>query len=365
MNKFLVIIDQIEVASELKDILRELTPKALLLECESEDVEMYHSSFEDPGCVVFYSGEKEQEIFKGIEQYKCSLVVLKSNEDTTPTRAGSILYRNFSLKSQLPNIKTFLNFSYFKREEHKIEGIENILTTLSERMGVELKRVKSLHEKLVNFRSEDFKGVKVTSKFASGEKPGGEFFDVVSSPQGPIFILSSTSSYVASSILMSQLEALYQQAEFDDAILARVMANIEKEFSALGLDLTGCAMMIMRLELASMKISTFSFGGVSFLLSGEEAYKSKQIALPVTDLKPYMWQAKMERGGNLVILSPGFNRNCDLSKKNRITSLIGEGARDFLTKAFFELKKDRDSSFLEYDASAIYFEVNPNAILQV
>ncbi len=365
MNKFLVIIDQIEVASELKDILRELTPKALMLECEAEDVEMYLSSFEDPGCIVFYSQESEASLFTHVKDHKCSLVSLKTSIDLSATKAGAILYRDFSLRSQLPNLKTFLNFAYFKREEHKIEGIENILTTLSERMGVELKRVKSLHEKLVNFRSEDFKGVKVTSKFASGEKPGGEFFDVVNSSTGPIFILSSTNSYVASSILMSQLEALYQQADFNDDILKKVMANIEKEFSALGLDLSNSAMMIMRVELTSMNVSTFSFGGVSFLIDGEEIHKSKPVALPVLDLSSYMLQSKLSRGQKLVILSPGFNKNCDQKKKERIASFIDEGARDFLTKAFFELKKDRESSFLEYDASAIYFEVNPNAILQV
>lgn len=365
MNKFLVIIDQIQIASELKDILRELTPKALLLECEADDVEMYASSFEDPGCVVFYSQERESNILGRVSETKSSLVSVKLSSDVAHTRASGIIYRDFPLRSQLPNIKTFLNFSYFKREEHKIEGIENILSTLSERMGVELKRVKTLHEKLVNFRSEDFKGVKVTSKFASGEKPGGEFFDVVSSAQGPIFILSGASSYVASSILMSQLELLYQQADFSDEILARMMGNIEKEFAALGLDLSSCAMMVMRLELASMKVSSFSFGGVSFLIDSEEIYKSRSYTPPMTDLAPYMWESKLERGQRLIILSPGFNRNCDDKKKERIFSLVSDGARDFLTKAFFELKKDRESSFLEYDASAIYFEVNPNAILQV
>ncbi len=365
MNKFLVIIDQIQIASELKDILRELTPEALLLECESDDVEMYASSFEDPGCVVFYSQEQEARILGNLSDLKCSLITIMKSGDAAQTKASGVLYRDFSMRSQLPNIKTFLNFSYFKREEHKIEGIENILTTLSERMGVELKRVKSLHEKLVNFRSEDFKGVKVTSKFASGEKPGGEFFDVVSGAGGPIFILTSTNSYVSSSILMSQLESLYQQAEFSDEVLTRVMVNIEKEFATLGLDLSSCAMMVMRLELASMKVSSFSFGGVSFLIDAQEVHKTKPYAPPLSELNPYLWTRQLERGQRLVILSPGFNRNCDIKKKEHVLSLVNEGARDFLTKAFFELKKDRESSFLEYDASAIYFEVNPNAILQV
>lgn len=365
MNKFLVIIDQIQIASELKDILRELTPEALLLECEADDVEMYASSFEDPGCVVFYSQEQEARVLGNLSDQKCSLITIMKSGEGAETKASGVLYRDFSIRSQLPNIKTFLNFSYFKREEHKIEGIENILTTLSERMGVELKRVKSLHEKLVNFRSEDFKGVKVTSKFASGEKPGGEFFDVVSGVGGPIFILTSTNSYVSSSILMSQLESLYQQAEFSDEVLTRVMGNIEKEFAALGLDLSSCAMMVMRLELASMKVSSFSFGGVSFLIDAQEVHQTKPYAPPLSELSPYLWTRQLERGQRLVILSPGFNRNCDSKKKEHVLSLVNEGARDFLTKAFFELKKDRESSFLEYDASAIYFEVNPNAILQV
>ena len=364
MNKFLLISDTSTFASELKKTLETLAPKAMILESGPADVEMFASSFDDPGCVTFYESETSAEVFEG-RTVKGLCIAFQNSTNPKPNHAQGILYSDLSLESQLPNLKTFLNFSLFKKEEHKIDGIENILTTLSERMGQELKRVKKLHEKLVNFRSEEYKGVNVTSKFASGEKSGGEFFDVVSTKRGPIFILSSTNSYVASSIIMSQLESIYQSKEYSLEIVSRVMSVIEKEFLALGLDLSVCGLMIMELELASMKLRTFSFGGVRFYIEGRESFHSKALKLPVSDCTPYMWEGRLARAESLVVLSPGFYKNMGGGNESEFLGLMKEGARDFLTKAFFELKKDRSSSFLEYDAAAIYFEVDQNAILQV
>lgn len=364
MNKFLLLTDNTTYRAQLKDCLQSISPKALILECAADELDIYSSSFEDPGCIVFFDSSVS-EIKEKAASAHCLLIGLVTENELPATKVDGLLYTHIKVENQLANLKAFLNLSLFRRETHKIEGIESVLSTLSEKMGQELKRVKSLHEKLVNFRSEDYKGVKVTSKFASGEKSGGEFFDVVNTKKGAIFILSSTPSYVASSIIMSQVECLYQEKSASGEILAKLMSNLEKEFLSLGLNLSECSFLVMQLELATMKIETFSFGGVKFYVDGQECLSSPKLQLPLTDISPYQGELRLERANRFVILSPGLIKGMDKKLAQEVTSLMDEGGREFLTKTFFELKKNRNNSFLEYDASAIYFEVDKNAILQV
>ena len=72
----------------------------------------------------------------------------------------------------------------------------------------ELHRVKKIHEHLVPKRVQNFKGVKIESKYAVGERSGGEFFDLVHNSGQVTFVLSSSSSYVATSFVLKAFSEL-------------------------------------------------------------------------------------------------------------------------------------------------------------
>lgn len=363
-NKFLLVSDNPDLKSKLEKCLKELAPKALVLDANGDEVDIYASSFEDPGCLVFFDNDLK-EVQTKLKNGQCVGIALVKQDQTPILAAKGQLYSDIDFSRQNANIRAFLNLSLFNRETNKLKSIEDILETLSDKMGQELKRVKSLHEKLVNFRSEEFKGVKVTSKFASGEKPGGEFFDVVKTAKGPIFLLSSSNSYISSSIVMAQMEIFYQEKTFSSEVVNRFVSGLEKEFLGLGLDLSDTGIFVAELELATMKVKTFSFGGVQAYLGNTKISQSQRLKIPFDNNESYYGDFRLERSDRYIILSPGLIKNMDKGIESKLPQLIGEGARDFLTKTFFELKKNRSGSFLEYDASAIYFEVDKNAILQV
>ena len=62
------------------------------------------------------------------------------------------------------------------------------------------------------------------------------------------------------------------------------------------------------------------------------------------------------------------NTNDILGEKNIysfLESLLEMEAREVLSEIFYQMKKDMTGSFLKYDASVIYIEVDNNAIIQV
>lgn len=238
----------------------------------------------------------------------------------------------------------------------------------------ELSRVKKLHERLVPLRNETFKGLKIFSKFAAGEGSGGEFFDLFSIDQKVYFILSSATSYVASSVILSHFEQLRKLENISRPEMESFLEDLTNELREMQLidrDRPEMLEMILgHVDLKSMQLSGFFFGsGVVATSSGVKIVENQHPLNENYYDKAYQ-ELKLNRGERYMLFSPGIKKNtnaqlADLSYSEFLEKNKNEGIKNLINEVFFQLKKKDRREFLKYDATVICFEVDPNAIVQV
>lgn len=300
--------------------------------------------------------------------------------------AGVIVFNSESKHSEV----TFSNFLGFVDPAGNAENSINLLVNLEARVkaenvlksqlisinhelneimgGVEgqLLRVKHTYEKMIPKRLEEFKGVKVFSKYAAGEKSGGEFFDLFTKDNKVFVLMSHTSSYLASSSILQSFGEFKQSANLTNSgqekFLKSIQADVEQLAQSQGKDIS-IKLLTIILDLSHLEVSLKSLGNFNF-------YGSEDLQGFVgSDDEILSNQLNLSRGERLMICSPGFEFNWsklrsnidlnELVKNTNIKSL------DVLDEAFFQLKKEAGSEFLSSDAASIILEVEQNVMVQM
>ncbi|MBK24195.1 MAG: hypothetical protein CME70_09365 [Halobacteriovorax sp.] len=312
------------------------------------------------GFYLLYDGsqEHEPEFLRFLESDRN----LISPIDTTRDHRFHIpLLRNASPSSQDENRKELL-------------GVGENLNKMIEFSMAELQRVKRLHEQVVPMKNDNFKGVKILSKFAAGEGAGGEFFDIVKGEQEVLLLLTNTTSYVASSIILSHFEKLRAYSEFGEKRLTDFILGLSGELKDLGLldmnDTEALQLLVVKIDLNKMKFKGFQFGKTELISSKGHVLGTNDFPLNKEFLSQSEFGFDLERGERLVISSPGVRKNCggfmdEKKYEDFVRERLPLGARDLLNEVYFQLKKKRDSDFLKFDASVIYIEVDKNVIVEV
>jgi hypothetical protein len=238
----------------------------------------------------------------------------------------------------------------------------------------ELQRVKRLHEKVVPMKNDNFKGVQILSKFAAGEGAGGEFFDIVKGEQEVLLLLTNTSSYVASSIILSHFEKLRAYQSFGIERIKKFVVELSSELKNLELldtkNSDSLQILVAKIDLKKMKIEGFQFGKTELVSSKGHFLSSNEVPLVKEFLESAEFGFDLERGERIVISSPGVRKNCGGFMDNKkyedfVKERLPLGPRELLNEVYFQLKKKRESDFLQYDASVIYLEVDKNVIIEV
>lgn len=238
----------------------------------------------------------------------------------------------------------------------------------------ELTRVKKLHERLVPLRNETFKGLKVFSKFAAGESSGGEFFDIFTTDQKINLLLSSATSYVASSVILSHFENLRKNPNIDKSTLETFLEELTCELRELELiDRDRPEMLeltIAQIDLRTMVCSGFFFGRQEIMTTKEVVVASNQYPLNENFFDTSYQEFKLNRNEKYIVYSPGVKKNTEgkinnLTYRDFLKSLEDKSSKEILNEAFFQFKKNSAKDFLKYDATVICLEVDPNAIVQV
>ena len=259
-----------------------------------------------------------------------------------------------------------LSSSVTKTEDHLGKVLEQSL--------LELQRVKKLHEKVVPMRQEKIKGVTLYSKFAAGFSSGGEFFDVKKSDKEIVIMLTSTKSYVASSVILGHFEEFQKEGDASKEGIEDFLENLIDECRSLDLisreDYELLQLDIIRLDLRTYEYEGFHFGKGCYYSDGVKKIPSNTLPINENSFESSYFYGVLRRGQKLIYVSPGaFQNYSDKGQKDKIETVILEqfknGAREILNEAFFQLKKDNEEDFLKYDASIIYLEVDPNAFIQV
>ena len=145
--------------------------------------------------------------------YQQILIYLNSKTSDSQKQKITEIYKKEKLIAGHIDESLPLEFSYplFKKKiEANLEDLTQIGKDLNSLVGLKLKelnRVKKLHEKMVPIREEGVRGLNILSKFAAGEGPGGEFLDIIPSGNKVALVLSSTSSYIISTVILGLIDA--------------------------------------------------------------------------------------------------------------------------------------------------------------
>lgn len=255
-----------------------------------------------------------------------------------------------------------------------VESTQAHLGKVLEQSLLELQRVKKLHEKVVPIRQEKIKGVTLFSKFAAGFSSGGEFFDLKKSEKEIVIMLTSTKSYVASSVILGHFEEFQKNGDSSKEGIEDFLEELIDECRSLDLisrdDYKLLQLDIIRLDLRTYEYEGFHFGKGCYYSDGVKKIPSNKLPINENSFEDSYFHGVLRRGQKLIYVSPGAFQNYEeKNQEDKIERVILEqfknGAREILNEAFFQLKKDNEEDFLKYDASIIYFEVDPNAFIQV
>ncbi|MCK5073367.1 MAG: hypothetical protein KAQ98_08090 [Bacteriovoracaceae bacterium] len=300
------------------------------------------------------------------EEFKALLLSEKKILGLIDTSLDIEFYAPF-FRSQFEYIKSGNNIVELKRIGKNLNRLT--CNTISE-----LQRIKNLHEQIVPVRSDNIKGVKLLSKYAAGEKPGGDFFDLIHGNQEFTLLLTSSSSHVISSIVLAHFEALKQKKNPGLQEIEQFIQDVESELKTLELlkdKKERLNFFLGRFDLKKFEVEGFLFGKFELISSETKKYfAGNEYPFGIGFLNQAKINISLERGEKIIILSPGirYNANDLLGNKDMVCfvrELLALEGKEVLTELYYQLQKDQTNEFMRYDASAIFIEVDKNVIMQV
>jgi hypothetical protein len=250
--------------------------------------------------------------------------------------------------------------------------INNELTETMGNVEVELLKIKKIYEKKAPKRFNDLKGIQVFSKYSAGENIGGEFFDIFVEGNQAFVVMSSTSSYLASSMILK----LFADFKADGVIGKQEVLNFidDTKSNIIELNTTKKKEIEIHLFTGIVDFNKHSiegniFGDFKILSSQVKQNRRESVPLITGDLVKSSFAKDFQREERILLCSPGFLKNWKkLNPEFMMEELMMDKKIkpiDVLDEAFFQLKKDATGPFLSYDASAIFMEVNKNAMVEV
>jgi hypothetical protein len=289
---------------------------------------------------------------------------------TTHPQVTGLIDLGKPLEFHLP----LLASSFRKGLEDKIDlgEVSQQMNKIVGRSLAELQRLKRLHEKIVPMRQENYKGLNIVSKFGAGESSGGEFFDIVKGDKQFLVLVTSSSSYVVSSMVLTHFEYFRDKTLFSNEEMEKFLTNLSHDIRDRGFDDTDhrvVEIFLMRIDINSLQIEGHQFG--EFELKSLKGVHTKSNELPLDDMffEKSHFVSRLNRGEQLLILSPGVLRNFQTRKEELpssfYTDLFDQAPNQMINEIFFQMKKEVKGDFLDHDATVIYLEVNPNVIVQV
>lgn len=250
-------------------------------------------------------------------------------------------------------------------------SLNHELTQALGNMDLQLKRVKKTYEEKTPKRLEDFKGVTAMSKYAAGEDVGGEFFDLFTHENKVFILMSSCSSYLASSSLLqffSEMKAgknISKEAELEFLKKTHDEVKIlnETRKKPIKVEVFSGIFDATTLQFQGHKFGDFQF--ISSDLKKKIDIENLNLANPE---KSY-FEVTLDRGERVLLNSPGFQKNWNVAKPDFLIEelMIDSNMKslDILDEIYFKLKSKSLNGFLTFDASSIIVEVKHNVILKV
>ena len=257
---------------------------------------------------------------------------------------------------------------------NKIEqnNIRQNLENSVEELKKNLELVKDIHAKMVPQREFQVKGLNIKAKFISGENSGGEFFDFSESNGKLSLILTSTSSYIVSTIVLGEFADFTKAKDFSVTALTSFCLSLAKQMEQLKLEQNenNLDLFIASIDSRTLEVTGYNVG------MHDIVSLNKNVKVPYTrtpfplELEKSFFKFNLDRSDRFMLLSSGFYRNIDTKMREDFHQRVKESLKndlDFsqINDLFFEIKKKRKEQFLVHDASCIYLMVDKNAIFEV
>jgi hypothetical protein len=267
---------------------------------------------------------------------------------------------NSAYQGELENFLTSTDFS---------KDVENLLTqSLSD-----LQRLKKIHEKIVPIRQETIKGLTLTSKFGAGESAGGEFLDIVKGEKECLILLSSSSSYVVSSIVLTHFDYFRDKKHFSMSELEIFLKELSEDIRERNFVTDNKRVLdafIARIDLNSLVIEGLYFGDFEVYRTKNDNLHGNDLPLDAMFFNKGSFSSRLLRSEKIMILSPGLKKNLNesypgITIKKMLSGFEDQKPRQIINELFFQLKKDVSRDFLAHDATAIHIEVDQNVIVQI
>ncbi|MBY0515664.1 MAG: hypothetical protein K2P81_02065 [Bacteriovoracaceae bacterium] len=236
----------------------------------------------------------------------------------------------------------------------------------------EMLKAKKIHEGVVPKRTEDLKGVNLTSKYAVGDGSGSEYFDVIRGQNQVYMIFLHTSSYLASSCLLGILnkykggdQGLDPQLFIQEASLEMKAINEHKKKPV------DVQILLLKLDQITLQCEGFCFGGFELFSQEKGSRALPQLkAFSETKMNEAKFSFGLSRGEKIIVFSPGFifnwNEACTGVDREQFVKTNGSmPGSELLIELFFQLKKHSSGDFLSKDATAVMMEVNRHGIQKV
>jgi hypothetical protein len=302
------------------------------------------------------SAEEKLEFYQKTSEIKS----LKGVIDIDKDYEFNLPILNNAYQGELENLVTSSDFS---------NDVEEILS----QSLADLQRLKKIHERIVPIRQETIKGLTITSKFGAGESSGGEFLDIVKGDKECLVLLSSSSSYVVSSIILTHFEYFRDKKHFSleeiERFLRELSADIkDREFIVSEEKILDA--FIARIDLNSLTMEGMYFGDFEVFRSKSANLVGNDLPLDEMFFEKGSFSSRLERSEKLMIVSPGFKKNMNdsypgLSVKQMLAGFENQSPREIINEIYFQLKKDISRDFLAHDATVIHIEVDQNVIVQI
>ncbi len=247
------------------------------------------------------------------------------------------------------------------------------LNIILSKVEKEMLRVKKIHSHLMPKRTQHFKNMEVESKFATGEASGGEFFDLFESNNKVLFFLSSSNSYLTSSITLgtfNELKGKELSLEAIQGALKDLQGNFKTLQETKNKKILKLELLVGVLNLKTMQFEGYNFGTNSLITSNKKSINVNEYPVDKSFLEKAKFSLQLERGEKLALVSAGLKKNClDYLDGQGYLEFIARGFNshkaDLLNEVFFQLRKNVASEFLNYDATMINITVDKSALIEV
>ena len=230
----------------------------------------------------------------------------------------------------------------------------------------QLQRVKGLHEKVVPVRQENIRGLQVNSRFCAGTSSGGEFFDFFKVGSSIWLFSINASSYITIGSFLSLIDNWKQNSNLTKEHILQVLESQKSDFSGMG----DMSFFFAKIDLGSYEIEAVNIGAHELIGKDKIIISRNDQSYPdkLVEVKEYNY--KMDRGEQLVLLSPGFFKNSgEMLGNNNYYQFVKSNwseAPDLIQELTFQSKKKyNDLDFMPFDQTILTLGVDKNAISKI